>query len=110
MKPFIMAAVIVGALAGGTIASPQPASARDEFSFSFNTGDVAFAYNDGWWDHDHHWHKWRNAREHREYRNAYNERYHAWRHDRDRDLGWRDDDHDGVPNRFDRAPENPYRR
>ena len=24
--------------------------------------------------------------------------------------GWRDRDRDGVPNRFDRAPNNPYRR
>ncbi len=23
---------------------------------------------------------------------------------------WRDADHDGVPNRYDRAPHNPYRR
>lgn len=27
-----------------------------------------------------------------------------------RDWGWRDADRDGVPNRFDRAPYNPYRR
>ena len=31
---------------------------------------------------------------------------HGWRHH----GGWRDDDHDGVPNRYDRAPFNPYRR
>ena len=30
-----------------------------------------------------------------------------WEH---RHWGWRDDDHDGVPNRYDRAPHNPYRR
>lgn len=26
-----------------------------------------------------------------------------------RGYGWRDSDHDGVPNRFDRRPHNPYR-
>ncbi len=26
-----------------------------------------------------------------------------------RPYGWRDSDHDGVPNRFDRRPHNPYR-
>jgi hypothetical protein len=44
---------------------------------------------------------------------AYYDRYDDWRwrhrhyarHD-----GWRDSDGDGVPNRFDRAPFNPYRR
>jgi hypothetical protein len=30
-----------------------------------------------------------------------------WEH---RHNGWRDDDRDGVPNRYDRAPHNPYRR
>ena len=30
-----------------------------------------------------------------------------WQH---RHGGYRDRDHDGVPNRFDRAPSNPYRR
>ena len=29
-----------------------------------------------------------------------------WHH---RHGGWRDDDRDGVPNRYDRAPHNPYR-
>jgi hypothetical protein len=32
-----------------------------------------------------------------------------WRHDR-RFGPYGDRDHDGVPNRFDRAPANPYRR
>jgi hypothetical protein len=44
---------------------------------------------------------------------AYYDRYDDWRwrhrHDARHD-GWRDSDGDGVPNRFDRAPFNPYRR
>jgi hypothetical protein len=31
-------------------------------------------------------------------------RHHGWEHNR-----WADADHDGVPNRYDRAPYNPYR-
>jgi hypothetical protein len=31
-------------------------------------------------------------------------------HRHHRHRGWGDADHDGVPNRFDRAPFNPYRR
>ena len=39
---------------------------------------------------------------------VYVERHHGRRwHD---GRGWRDADHDGVPNRFDRAPYNPYYR
>ena len=110
MKAILMGAVAVLTVAGLSISAPTPASARDEFSFSFNTGDVAFAYSDGYWDHNHNWHRWRNAREHREYRRHYGDRYYARRHDRERNMGWRDDDHDGVPNRFDSRPENPYRQ
>jgi hypothetical protein len=32
------------------------------------------------------------------------------RHGRHRQGAWGDADHDGVPNRYDRAPLNPYRR
>jgi hypothetical protein len=87
-----------------------PAVAREAFSFSFDTGNVAFAYSDGYWDHDHHWHKWRNAREGREYRARFSDHYDNHRHTHMPNKGWRDNDHDGVPNRFDDRPNNPYRR
>ena len=32
-------------------------------------------------------------------------RHHGWER-----SAWADSDHDGVPNRYDRAPNNPYRR
>jgi hypothetical protein len=50
------------------------------------------------------------------------DRHDGYGHDRDRHDGyghdrsqrrhgaWGDADHDGVPNRYDRAPQNPYRR
>jgi len=37
---------------------------------------------------------------------VYGYRSHYWHH---RHGGWGDADHDGVPNRYDRAPGNPYR-
>jgi len=40
-------------------------------------------------------------------RPVYYERYHH--HHRAYQRGWRDRDHDGVPNRYDRRPNNPYR-
>jgi hypothetical protein len=122
MKKLLMAAVFAGTVAGFGIATTQPAAARDAFSFSFNTGDVAIAYSDGYWDNNRRWHKWRNAREAREYRARYRDRYYHDRRDRFANQGWRDQDRDGVPNRYDRdrdgdgvpnradrRPGNPYR-
>ena len=110
MKKLLMGAVAIAAVAGLTVSAPQPAAARDTFSFSFNTGDVAFAYSDGYWDNNRNWHRWRNAREAREYRRSYGHNWHNWRHNRERNMGWlRDSDRDGVPNRFDDRPYNPYR-
>lgn len=87
-----------------------PAANAADFAFSFDTNDVAFAYSDGYWDHDHHWHKWHSAREAREYRNRYHEHYIAAKHTSRHNKGWKDDDHDGVPNRMDSHPENPHRQ
>lgn len=42
----------------------------------------------------HHW-------ERRDYYGGYRHGHHG---------GWRDNDRDGVPNRYDYAPNNPYRR
>jgi hypothetical protein len=124
-KKLTLAAVLTGVMAGAsmTAAVPTPAVAGEAFSFSFNTGDVAFAYSDGYWDHNRKWHKWRSAREAREYRARYSNNYYHRKHTSERNNGWRDSDHDGVPNRFDRdrdgdgvpnrfddRPNNPYRR
>ena len=70
--------------------SAGSAARADDFAFSFNTGDVAFAYNDGYWDNAHRWHRWHNVREARAYRERYGDHYHSWRHTRDHDHGWRD--------------------
>lgn len=109
MKALTLAVVVAGTLAGATLTAALPASARDAFSFSFDTGAVAFAYSDGYWDRDHNWHKWRDARESREYRARYRDNYDHRRHTSRRNNGWRDSDHDGVPNRDDAAPHNPNR-
>ena len=55
---------------------------------SINVGDVAFAYQDGYWDHNRQWHQWRSEQEMREYRNAPGNQYNDYRHDRDQDQGW----------------------
>ena len=108
MRKFAIAALAASLSLGAMTAIPSTASAQG-FAFSFNTGDVAFAYRDGYWDRSHRWHSWRNAREAREFRRAYNHRYYPYPRHYYRNMGWRDDDRDGIPNRVDRHPENPYR-
>jgi hypothetical protein len=67
----------------------MPAAART--AVVFDAGSVAFAYNDGYWDHDHHWHKWHNTREARLFRKEHADSWHAWKHNRDHDMGWHDE-------------------
>jgi hypothetical protein len=84
MRKMLMAA----AMMVGFAAFAAPPAHADSFSFSFNTGDVAFAYTDGYWDHAHVWHEWAGPREVEEFRVRYADRYHDWDHHRDRDEGW----------------------
>ena len=110
MKKLILAAAVIGAFATVSMTASMPAMARDAFTFSFDTGAVAFAYSDGYWDNSHTWHKWRNSTEARQYRTHYADHYVAHRHTKDKNQGWRgDNDHDGVPNGADRAPNDPRR-
>jgi hypothetical protein len=123
MKNLCLATIALGAIAGVNLASMAPAQARDSFAFSFDTGAVAFAYTDGYWDKDRRWHSWRSQREAREYRTRYSHNYRGMRHTRARNRGWRGDqdgdgvsnrndrdrDGDGVSNRRDDAPNNPRR-
>jgi hypothetical protein len=104
MKNLRIAAIVVGAIAGLNFASmTAPVQARDVFSFSFDTGAVAFAYSDGYWDKDRRFHRWSSARESREYRARYAHNYKNNRSSRYRNRGWRgDQDRDGVPNAYDR--------
>jgi len=109
-KHLFLAAALVGAIvAVPVITAPAPAAAREAFYFSFDTGNVRMGYRDGYYDHRGRWHNWRSAREAREFRARYGNRY----RDNDRDgipnRYDRDRDNDGVPNRFDRRPNNPWR-
>ena len=113
MRTSIKMLLAAGLLCGAGAAATLPAAAQPS-GFSFRIGDVAVAYNDGYYDHGHHWHAWRHAREREWYRVNYRHGYHGWRHDRDHDgvpdRFDRDRDNDGVPNWRDNHPNNPYRR
>jgi len=123
MKKLAMTAAMVSAVALLSMAAPSSAHAQDAFTFSFNTGNVAFAYSDGYWDNERRWHRWRDAREAREFRKHHGHRYYHRKHTSVHNRGWRDQDRDGVPNRHDRdrdgdgvpnrfddAPRNPHYR
>jgi hypothetical protein len=56
---------------------------------SFDIGNIAFGYQDGYWDRGRHWHNWQNQDEVRYYRNSSGNQYHDWNHARDSDNGWR---------------------
>jgi hypothetical protein len=88
------------ALSAASFTIIAPVSAQPT-SFGFRVGDVAIGYNDGYYDRSHRWHHWRSARAHDWYRVNYRDNYRGYRHD---------NDHDGVPNRYDSRPNNPYRR
>jgi hypothetical protein len=52
-------------------------------------GDIAYGYQDGYWDWGRHWHNWRNDQEMNDYRNYRGNHHNDYRHDRDHDMGWR---------------------
>lgn len=107
MKKSLKMTLIASAICAAGMAVAVPASAQPT-GFSFRAGDVSIGYSDGYYDHRNRWHGWRDAREHEWYRANYRARY----YDRGRThygYGRRDRDGDGVPNRYDRRPNNPYR-
>lgn len=106
-KMLLAASAICTAGLVGTV----PASAQS--GFSFRAGDIAFAFQDGYYDRRNQWRAWRNAKERDWYRANYRNTYRAYRRDQDRDgirdRFDRDRDGDGVANRRDRRPNNPNR-
>lgn len=113
MKTSLKILLTAGLLCGTALAGSLPATAQPT-GFSFRIGDIGIAYDDGYYDRSHRWHAWRHQRERDWYRVNYARSYHGYRHDRDgdgiRDRRDRDRDNDGVPNYRDRRPNNPYRR
>jgi hypothetical protein len=101
---FLKGAAIALALAGATFATASTANAQgisfgmsdngrhnSGTAISFSFGDVAYGYQDGYWDNGHRWHKWRNRRDHDNYRNQYGQNYRDGYHNRYRGQGWQRD-------------------
>lgn len=88
MKRTIQAVLIAAALAAPAFA---PLAAKADVTVRFDSGSVAYGYNDGYWDRAHAWHPWPNPGAQREWRERNTAHYYNWKHDRDRDMGWHDD-------------------
>ncbi len=101
MHKSLKALLVATALAGASIVGTTSVASAQPTGFSFRVGDVAFGYQNGYYDRSNRWHNWRNERERAWYRNNYRKTFVARNYDRDRD---------GVPNWADRRPNNPYRR
>ena len=77
MKLTIAAAAI--AIAGATLTMSVPASAAVGVSFDF--GNVALGYSDGYYDRDHHWHRWAHRADMERWHHDHADSWHGWRHD-----------------------------
>jgi hypothetical protein len=86
LKHLQFAVVAIGL--SGAVLAPFASAQAGGLGISLNLGNVAFGYQDGYWDRGHHWHHWRNDGEMRQYRAAHGSQYNDYRHDRDPDMGW----------------------
>jgi hypothetical protein len=81
VNTLIKTAIVAVALAS----APAMAFAQ---SVTFDVGNVAIGYSDGYWDRAHTWHAWDKPEYRDNYRAAKGNEYHEWKHDRDKDMGW----------------------
>ncbi len=91
MSRTVTAVLLALALIGGATAV-SPSAKADNVAVGIGPGGIAFGFNDGYWDRGHQWHAWRNHEEAEHWRAENREHYYDWKHDRDHDAGWRDND------------------
>jgi hypothetical protein len=90
MTKAIKAALVALALGGGALVAGSPVMAADNVTVAVSPGGIAFGYNDGYWDRGHNWHDWKNREEAARFQQENRDHYYEYKHDRDRDGGWRD--------------------
>ena len=84
MKSILKAAAIAAIL--GTTAVGAYAA---DVAVTFNPGDVAYGYSDGYWTTKREWRSWDKPEYVEVYRKHPGAHYYEYRHDRDPDMGWR---------------------
>lgn len=93
---------VVAALSSANI--ENAAAQESNTAVEVDAGNVAFAYSDGYWDHNLRWHKWSGDTQ-RNARTQPYERYNPWRNAPERNRYNRDT----MPNRVSDLSRNPYR-
>lgn len=83
MKKTLLALAIAGA---ATVAA-GPVFAQSAV-ITFDPGNVAYGYSDGYWTRDHVWHTWEKPEYVEVYRKHPGAQYHEWVHTRDANQGW----------------------
>lgn len=121
-----MRKLILGSLFAATLgALSLPAAARSSVDFYVHfappvarveyvpVARPGYVWVPGYWDWRHSRHHWVRGHWVR-HRHGYHYEPARWVHHHGRyyyrGAGWRDADRDGVPNRYDRAPHDPYWR
>ncbi len=129
----VLAAVAISTPAVVAPAIVSPASAQASMNLDLTIGTpppapmyevvppprAGYVWAPGYWGWEHERHvwvkgRWMEARQgYRWVPDRWTQVHGGWRHVPgywDREQAMRDRDHDGVPNRYDRHPDNPYRR
>jgi hypothetical protein len=87
MKTILKAAALAAILGATALGTVQAA----DVNVTFNPGDVAYGYSDGYWTTKREWRTWDKPEYVEVYRKHPGARYYEYRHDRDPDMGWRGD-------------------
>ncbi len=77
MRVIFKSLLIAASLAGAMMTATGGANA----AVTFDIGNVAIGYSDGYWDNDHHWHKWAHRADMTRYQKEHADNYRTWRHD-----------------------------
>jgi hypothetical protein len=90
VRTFKIIAIAATAITAASLATSivGTANAQSQAVVTFDTGNVAIGYSDGYWDRTHNWHAWQAEKDRQAYQAAKNAEYHEWKHDRDKDMGW----------------------
>ena len=79
MRMILKGAAIAVALAGAALGSAVTANAA--VGVSFDIGNVAVGYSDGYMGTDQQYHRWAHASDAKRFRTAHKDQYHGYRHD-----------------------------
>jgi len=86
MKTIVKAAAVAALMATTAIGAAQA-----QVSVTFDPGNVAYGYSDGYWTTKHEWRTWEKPEYVEVYRKHPGAHYYEYKHDRDANMGWRGD-------------------